>query len=218
MQQRLTRPPRCMSAAALSAAVDSTYSQETAPNSQGHTVRKKYQFNPQPFFGWEREGGASCKEAASLAFPLVPHAACPRRLCQPPWTQPTRRKRTQLAGAYRLKEIPIQSPAVLRVGARGRRFLQRSGLPRIPLHSSPTPLVRGGSVSRRGLNLLAENRTQLAGAYRPKEIPTQSPAVLRVGARGRRFLQRSGLPRIPLHVPSLVKYCYFVISVGALVL
>ena len=139
------RPPRRMSAAALSAAVDSTNSQETAPNSQGHTVRKKKQCNPQPFFGWEREGGASCKEAASLAFPLVP----PRR---------------------------------------------------------------------RGLNLLAGNRAQLTGAYCPKEKPIQSPAVLRVGARGRRFLQRSGLPRIPPHVPSLVKYCNFVISVGALVL
>ncbi len=57
------------------AAVDSTYSQESAPNSQGHTVQKKYQLNPQPFFGWEREGGASCKEAASLAFPLTfPHS------------------------------------------------------------------------------------------------------------------------------------------------
>ena len=75
MPQRPHTSPRRMSAAALSAAVDSTYSQETAPNSQGHTVRKKYQFNPQPFFGWEREGGASCKEAASLAFPLTfPHS------------------------------------------------------------------------------------------------------------------------------------------------
>ncbi len=75
MPQRPTHPPRRMSAAALSAAVDSTYSQKTAPNPQGHTVRKKYQLNPQPFFGWEREGGASCKEAASLAFPLTfPHS------------------------------------------------------------------------------------------------------------------------------------------------
>ena len=82
----------------------------------------------------------------------------------------------------------------------------------------PTLHVRGGSVSRRGLNLLAGNRAQLTGAYCPKEKPMQSPAVLRVGARGRRFLQRSGLPRMPPHVPSLVKYCNFVISVRALIL
>ena len=64
-----TRPPDVMSAAALSAAVDSTYSQETAPNSQGHTVRKKNQCSPQPFFGGSAREALSAKEAASLRMP-----------------------------------------------------------------------------------------------------------------------------------------------------
>ena len=32
-------------------------------------MQKQHNLNPQPFFGREREGGASCKEAASLAVP-----------------------------------------------------------------------------------------------------------------------------------------------------
>ena len=61
--------PRRMVAAALSAAVTSTTPQETAPNFHGRTVRRKNQPEPQPLFGREREGGASLREASSLASP-----------------------------------------------------------------------------------------------------------------------------------------------------
>ena len=61
-------PPRTV-AAALSAAVTPTNSQESAPNSQGHIVCKKNQLEPQPLFGRGPGGGASLREAASPGVP-----------------------------------------------------------------------------------------------------------------------------------------------------
>ena len=52
-----TFPPPCTVAAALSAAVTSTNSQESAPTSQGHIVCKKNQLEPQPLFGRGPGGG-----------------------------------------------------------------------------------------------------------------------------------------------------------------
>ena len=79
----------------------------------------------------------------------VLHAACPRRLCQPPWTQPSLSKprpthrRNQLS-----RNVPRPTPAALREGARGRGFSQRSRLPR---SSSPPRLFgwerEGGDFS-----------------------------------------------------------------------
>ena len=69
-------PPRvphvfllCMSAAALSAAVDSINKQKTAPTLRRNQLRRSTQLKRQPLFGREREGGASLREAASLAYP-----------------------------------------------------------------------------------------------------------------------------------------------------
>ncbi len=65
----------------------------------------------------------------------------------------------------------------------------------------PTSHVRGGSVSRRGLNQLARNRTTSQAEPPPKNRPTQTPAALRErGVWGeRRFSQRSGLsPQRPI--------------------
>ncbi len=66
-----------MVAAALSAAVTTTPSQETAPTSQGQPVRKKSQPEPQPLFGREGSGGrgASLREAASppRISAILPH-------------------------------------------------------------------------------------------------------------------------------------------------
>ncbi len=64
-------PPRRKVAAALSAAVTTTKQQETAPTSQAEPSQKNRTLaKRQPLFGREREGGASLREAASLAFPL----------------------------------------------------------------------------------------------------------------------------------------------------
>ena len=60
-----------------------------------------------------------------------PHAARPRRLCQPPWTQPQNKKTAPpLHGREPPKEHASLFPAALREGARGRSFSQRSCLPR----------------------------------------------------------------------------------------
>ena len=86
-------------------------------------------------------------------YPVFPNAACPRRLCQPPWTQPSSRKprpplrRTPYAEAHKpnasrssgegvwgrgasLREAASppespQPPTSLREGARGRGLLYR---------------------------------------------------------------------------------------------
>ena len=63
------RSQRWKVAAALSAAVTTTTLQGTAPTSQGQPVWRKNQLEPQLLFGREREGGASLREAASLATP-----------------------------------------------------------------------------------------------------------------------------------------------------
>ncbi len=59
----------CTSAAALSAAVDSINKQKTAPTFRRNQLRRSTQLKRQPLFGREREGGASLREAASLAYP-----------------------------------------------------------------------------------------------------------------------------------------------------
>ena len=60
---------RRMSAAALSAAVDVIISQEAALTFRRNLLRSNNYPKRQPLFGREREGGASLREAASLASP-----------------------------------------------------------------------------------------------------------------------------------------------------
>ena len=58
-----------MSAAALSAAVDAIISQKAASTFRRNPLRSNNHPKRQPLFGREREGGASLREAASLASP-----------------------------------------------------------------------------------------------------------------------------------------------------
>ena len=58
-----------------------------------------------------------------------------------------------------------------------------------------TPQGRGGSVSRRDLIPKQKNAPIFHGRASLKESSSLFPAALRVGVRGRRFSQRSGLPR-----------------------
>ena len=57
-----------MSAAALSAAVDSHKHIGDIPNFQAEPSKKNNPAKRQLLFGREREGGASLREAASLAY------------------------------------------------------------------------------------------------------------------------------------------------------
>ena len=62
-----------MSAAALSAAVDSRKPiEDRTPLTGGTNYAKPAQLQRPPLFGREREGGASLREAASLAYPQYP--------------------------------------------------------------------------------------------------------------------------------------------------
>ena len=60
-----------MSAAALLAAVASRKQQGTAPTLRRNPLYRSNPAKRQPLFGREREGGASLREAASLATPIV---------------------------------------------------------------------------------------------------------------------------------------------------
>ena len=62
-------PSTAKVAAALSAAVDSRKLQETAPTFRRNQLCRNAHPKRQPLFGREREGGASLREAASLAIP-----------------------------------------------------------------------------------------------------------------------------------------------------
>ena len=71
--------PRCTSTAALSAAVDSSPLQRRTPLLlRRNQARRNNNPKRQPLFGREREGGASLREAASLASPFLPF---PSRFC-----------------------------------------------------------------------------------------------------------------------------------------
>ena len=71
----------------------------------------------------------------------------------------------------------------------------------IQLSRPPTPHVRGGSVSRRGLNQPSENRTPLSGGTNSEEPsqPKRQPLFGREGSRGRGASLREAAspPRIP---------------------
>ena len=47
---------------------------ETRPTRKGAQVRRKSQAYSPPLFGWEREGGASLREAASPGVPIFPYS------------------------------------------------------------------------------------------------------------------------------------------------
>ena len=72
------------------------------------------------------------------------HAACPRRLCQPPWTQPSRREPPPPFRRNPLRRIvPPQTPATLRERGSGGEalLLEKRPLPQRP--PSPTSLEKG---------------------------------------------------------------------------
>ena len=60
-------PHAAQVAAALSAAVTTPQNRKARARRMGAQVRRKNQAYSQPLFGREREGGASLREAASLA-------------------------------------------------------------------------------------------------------------------------------------------------------
>ena len=193
-------------------------------------------------------------------------AGSPRRLCQPPWTQPPATERTLLSGGTKSAEtVPAErQPLFGREREGGTSFRKAatspSILPERVWHKAQRYIsqqVHGGSVSRRGHNHLqrsahyfqaepsqrkpsppsasrsrkafdarhsvtsrrkstaalsaAVDTTTCNGAhttFRRNQVsgnrPRRTPAALREGARGRRFSQRSGLPRIPAHLIVLI--------------
>ena len=121
------------------------------------------------------------------------------------------------------KKGVTQTPAALREGVRGRRFSQRSGLPRRsptpcaspggsaregllaekPPSPTPSPLKlagRGGSVSRRDHSPAAGHRVQLAWAHKPegthKPIPSHSSGE-GVWGRGASLREAASPPASP---------------------
>ena len=88
------------SAAALSAAVDATNWNGAYPTGRGNQVRRNGQLKPQLLFGRGGLGERRFSQRSGLSPQnlRILFLACPRRLCQPPWTQPPGTERTQLAG------------------------------------------------------------------------------------------------------------------------
>ena len=137
------------------------------------------------------------------------HAACPRRLCQPPWTHstPTEIRPTRRRNQLRRNAHPKRQPLF------GRRGLGRRGK---DSHSRQWRLSMAAFLNRNKRPLAAP--IEVAELLSEKPPPPQNLAPhksLREGARGRSFSQRSCLPRITPHVPFpcsyfLSFYFYFV--------
>ena len=137
------------SAAALSAAVDSTKSIGDAPDSQAEPTPKKH---PNPSAsrssGGEREGGASLREAASLRnTPHVRGGSVSRRGLNQVY-----RKRAQLSGGTNSEETsqPERQPLFGRE-REGGASLREAACPRRTARIAPTSLQEGA----RGRALLA---------------------------------------------------------------
>ena len=110
-------------------------------NGEGYTtLHKEHLFIPRtPRIRRYKKSRWRKPSAFLVSSSPVLNAACPRRLCQPPWTQPScKEPRPTLRRNQLQRIVPTQTPAALRErGVWGeRRFSQRSGLsPQRP----PTP-------------------------------------------------------------------------------
>ena len=83
-------------------------------------------------------------------YPVFPNAACPRRLCQPPWTQPSLSETCPLSGGTNSEKSshPKRQPLFGREGSggRGASLREAASPPSVP---HPTSLRKG--VRGRGL-------------------------------------------------------------------
>ena len=217
------RPPRCMSAAALSAAVDSYNWQGTTPTSHGCASPQE---KPSLFPATLRERGSGGEALLLEKRPL------PRR----PYVISMRPSRCMSAAALSAavnsydwqgttptshgcassQEKPSLFPATLRERGSGGEalLLEKRPLPREALrylYASPTLHVRGGSVSRRGLIRLAGNHTHLAWARKSvgktKPIPSYSSGE-GVWGRGASLREAASPPRgLTLSLPCFPCRC-----------
>ena len=80
-------------------------------------------------------------------YPVFPNAACPRRLCQPPWTQPSHREpRPPRMGAQVRRKSQVYSQLLFGRGSGGGASLREAaspGVPRPPV-TSLVPMPCGG--------------------------------------------------------------------------
>ncbi len=137
---------------------------ETAPHAQAEpTSQSSHPSNASRSSGegvWGR--GASLREAAALpgCFTICPspNAASPRRLCQPPWTQPSLSETAPHARRNQLHRVHTrQTPDALRERGSGgeallseKRPLPQSTLPFFPVNSYAEAGDLGGGVSVEG--------------------------------------------------------------------
>ena len=100
------------------------------------------------------------------------HLARPRRLYQPPWTHASLSealppyRRNQLRRNTSLKRQTLFGRGGS--GGRGASLREAASPPRVP-HVLPTLQVRGGSVSRRGLNQVSGEPHPLSGGTNSEE-------------------------------------------------
>ena len=151
----------------------------------GAQLRRNTQAYSQLLFGREREGGASLREAASLAIPLqmvlLPHVrggSVSRRD-----HNLLTRNRAHLAWGRKLEEkdkpIPSYSSGERGLGGEALLLEKRPLPPESPSQLTVFPAQgRGGSVSRRDHNLLTRKRAHLAWGRKlggkDKPIPSYS--------------------------------------------
>ena len=143
----------------------------------GTNLQRNRQAYSQPLFGRGSGGGVSLREAASPGVSLrSPYAACPRRFCQPPWTHTTSKKsRPSCMGANLQRNRQVYSQPLFGRGPGEALLIEKRPPPEFPCVPSMLH-VRGGSVSRRGLILLARNLARLAWGRTSKRTDKLIPS------------------------------------------
>ena len=115
-------------------------------------------------------------------YPVLPNAACPRRLCQPPWTQLSLSETRQLSGGPPMQKRTSQTPAALRERGSGGEALLSEKRP-LPQNLRNFPRLFGRE--REG-----------GGFSTEKPPPSQNPYALTSSGNPAFLMQRfSQLPR-----------------------
>ena len=153
--------------------------------------RKKEKIPPRQSLHTPIAGKPMARAIGFPCYPVSPNAACPRRLCQPPWTQPANRNPHPLSGGTPYAEatnanasrssgerglggeallsekrpLPPASPtpASLQEGARGRGLLYREA-PSLAIFFSLFLLVFNGDSAVEMGDFGGEHFPNVAGA------------------------------------------------------
>ena len=166
----------------------------------GTNLQRNRQVYSQPLFGRGSGGGASHREAASPGVSLRSlYAACPRRLCQPPWTHTTgKESRPSRMGANLQRNRQVYSQPLFGRGSGGGRFSMRSASPGVSLRSLYAACPRRLCQPPWTHTTSKESHPPCMGTNLQRNRQVYSQPLFGRGSGGGRFSMRSASPGVSL--------------------